>query len=135
VIRPGQIYESYGHSHRVPEPREQLDASGGCVNGEVYDRFARELWDDPDHTIVTGAARRLALRFPEFVGRMRSAGVRRWRYGIPRFYPGRIANYNATTASSGRIHFCGDYAIDLPASMEAASRSGVRVAQGVLAAV
>jgi protoporphyrinogen/coproporphyrinogen III oxidase len=135
VTRPHQIYESYGHTHRVPEPREQLEASGGCVNGEVYDRISRRLWDDPDHTIVTGATRRLAFRFPEFVGRMRPAGVRRWRYGIPTFYPGRINNFNATTASVGRIHFCGDYCVDIPASMEAASRSGVRAARDLLAAI
>lgn len=135
LVRPHQIYESYGHTHRVPEPRAELDASGGCVNGEIYDRLARGLWDDPDHTIVTGAARRLALRFPEFVERIRPVGVRRWRYGIPTFYPGRIGNFSATTASVGRIHFCGDYCIDIPASMEAASRSGHRAAQDVLAAI
>lgn len=135
VMRPHQIYESYGHTHRVPEPREELDASGGCVNGELYDRFARQLWDDPDHTIVTGAGRRLAFRFPEFVGRIRPVGVRRWRYGIPTFYPGKIGNFNAATAPAGRIHFCGDYCNDLPASMEAASRSGLRAARDLLAVV
>lgn len=135
VVRPHQIYESYGHTHRVPEAREELDASGGCVNGEIYDRFARQLWDDPDHTIVTGAGRRLAFRFPEFVGRMRPVGVRRWRYGIPTFYPGKMGNISAATASAGRIHFCGDYCIELPASMEAASRSGVRAARDLLGAV
>ncbi len=134
VVRPHQVYESYGHTHRVPDAREELDASGGCVNGEVYDRFARQLWDDPDHTIVTGAGRRVAFRFPELAGRIRPAGVRRWRYGIPTFYPGKIGNFNAATAPAGRIHFCGDYCNDLPASMEAASRSGARAARDLLAA-
>lgn len=135
VVRPHQIYESYGHTHRVPEPRAELDASGGCVNGELYDRLARGLWDDPDHTIVTGAGRRLALRFPEFVGRIKPVGVRRWRYGIPTFYPGRIGNFSTTAAPVGRIHFCGDYCIDIPASMEAATRSGQRAARDVLDAI
>jgi oxygen-dependent protoporphyrinogen oxidase len=135
LTRPHQIYESYGHTHRVPESQEELDASGGCVNGELYDRIASQLWDDPDHTIVTGSTRRLAYRFPELVGRMKPVGIRRWRSGIPRFYPGRVGNFNATTASAGRIHFCGDYCNTIPASMEAASRSGVRAAQDLLAAV
>jgi monoamine oxidase len=135
LARPDQIYESYGHTHRVPEPREELDTAGGCVNGELYDRLARGLWDDPDHTIVTGAGRRVALRFPEFVGRIKPAGVRRWRYGVPTFYPGKMRNNSAASAPAGRIHFCGDYCIDLPASMEAASRSGIRAAQDVLAAI
>jgi hypothetical protein len=70
VVRPHQVYESYGHTHRVPDSLAELDASGGCINGEVYDRFARQLWDDPDHTIVTGAGRRVADHFPEFAGRI-----------------------------------------------------------------
>jgi oxygen-dependent protoporphyrinogen oxidase len=135
VTRPHQTYESYGHTHRVPEPWEELDARGGCVNGELYDSLAQQVWDDPDHTIVTGSAQRLKYRFPSAVGRMRSAGVRRWRYGIPSFYPGRIENSRAAQAPAGRIHFCGDYCIDLPASMEAASRSGVRAAGDVLATI
>jgi hypothetical protein len=132
VVRPHQVYECYGHTHRVPESREKLETSGGCINGELYDRFAQQLWDDPDHTIITGAGRRVAFRFPEFAGRIKPIGVRRWRYGIPRFCPGKMGNIGPTTSPAGRIHFCGDYCVEVPASMEAASRSAVRVVQEIL---
>ena len=133
LVRPNTVYECYGHTHRVPESREELQTAGGCINGELYDRLARPVWDDPDHTILTGAGRRVAFRFPEFAGRIKPIGVRRWRYGIPRFYPGKIGKLGAATAPAGRIHFCGDYCGELPASMEAASRSGASAASEVLA--
>jgi hypothetical protein len=130
--RPGQTYESYGFSHRVPLDRSELISTGGAVNCEVYDRFAGQLWHDPDESIVSGVGRRLLFRFPELEGRLRPVRVQRWLYGLPRFVPGKMSRADDTRRSHGRIHYCGDFTYGPGLNLEAAARSGAAVSAGVV---
>src|SRR5436190_453689 len=67
---------------------------GGCFHNIVGDPTARVVWDDPDHTIKTGAVRALYARKPEYRGRVKRVEVQRWEHGMPLYSIGRMKTYD-----------------------------------------
>jgi len=126
--RPGQVYNSNNFALRTPG---DIERSGGCFHSYIYDMYARQVWDDPEHTVKTGAADALLDRYPQFEGRIRSVGYKRWRYGLPRYAPGRMKLQSALERSVDGIHFCGDYIFH--ANSDGAVRSANRAAESVMA--
>jgi oxygen-dependent protoporphyrinogen oxidase len=104
-----------------------------CINAYLYDVLARPVWDDPDHTIATGVVHALYEIRPELTGRVHHVEVKRFRSGIPHYYPGRVKNLPTLIEPFGGLHFCGDYT-NL-SNAEGAIRSGERAAEEVLSAL
>lgn len=128
--RPRQIYNSNNFVLRTPGDMDEL---GGCFHSYVYDTYARQIWDDPDHTIKTGAVRLFLEKFPQYENRIREVGIRRWEHGLPVYSPGRMKRQSDIEASVGGIHFCGDYV--LRSNTDGAARSAEMAARKVLAAL
>jgi protoporphyrinogen/coproporphyrinogen III oxidase len=110
-----------------------FDESGGCFHNIVGDPTARVVWEDPDHTIKTGAVRALFAVKPEYRGRVRRVEVQRWEHGMPLYSVGRMKTYDLLGEPVEGIHFCGDYS--WASNMEGAALSGERAAKQVLAAL
>ena len=127
---PRQIYNSNNFVLRTPGDMDEL---GGCFHSYVYDTYARQIWDDPDHTIKTGAVRLFLEKFPQYENRIREVGIRRWEHGLPVYSPGRMKRQSDIEASVGGIHFCGDYV--LRSNTDGAARSAEMAARKVLAAL
>ena len=106
--RPQQLYNSNEFALRTPG---DMDRDGGCFHSFVYDAYARQIWDDEDHTIKTGVVRALLDAFPQYEGRVREVHIARWEHGLPAYSPGRMKLQPALEASVGGIHFCGDYVL------------------------
>ena len=125
--RPRQVYNSSDFALRTPG---DMDRDGGCFHSFVYDAYARQIWDDEDHTIRTGTVRALLHAHPGCEGRIREVGLARWEHGLPAFSPGRMKRQKELEASVGGIHFCGDYV--LCANTDGAVRSAGIAARRVL---
>jgi len=106
--RPDQVYNSNNFALTTPG---DIRRYGGCFHSYVYDKFARQIWDDPPHTVKTGAARALLKTFPEYHNRIAYIGYKQWRHGLPVYSPGRMKQQAALEASVDGLHFCGDYVI------------------------
>ena len=126
--RPRQVYNSNNFALKTPG---DMDEIGGCFHSYVYDTYARQIWDDPDHTIITGAVRAFLTRFPQYENRIREVGMRRWEHGLAVYSPGRMKRQPEIEASVDGIHFCGDYIFR--SNTDGAARSGEAAAQKVLA--
>jgi protoporphyrinogen/coproporphyrinogen III oxidase len=127
-FRPGQSYNDNLFLHRTPG---DVDEVGGCFHSYMYDAHARVVWDDDDESVMAGAVNALLLARPDLAGRIDWVGVKRWRYGNPQYFPGRMKALPGLCESVGGIHFGGDYT-DF-SNTEGALRSGERVAREVLA--
>ena len=125
--RPRQVYNSTDFALRTPG---DMDREGGCFHSFVYDAYARQIWDDEDHTIKTGAVRALLRTHPRYEGRIRDVGLARWEHGLPVYSPGRMKRQKDLEASVEGIHFCGDYV--LHANTDGAVRSAGLAARRVL---
>ena len=125
--RPRQVYNSNAFALRTPG---DMDRDGGCFHSFVYDAYARQIWDDEDHTIKTGVVRALLDVHPQYEGRVREVHLARWEHGLPAYSPGRMKHQPALEASVGGIHFCGDYV--LCANTDGAVRSADIAARRVL---
>ena len=125
--RPRQVYNSNEFALRTPG---DMDRDGGCFHSFVYDAYARQIWDDEDHTIKTGVFRALLDAFPQYEGRVREVHIARWEHGLPAYSPGRMKHQPALEASVSGIHFCGDYV--LCANTDGAVRSADAAARRVL---
>jgi oxygen-dependent protoporphyrinogen oxidase len=125
--RPGQTYNSNWFALRTPT---DPDLQGAAFHAWLDDRLARQVWDDPDETLRSGVARAFLKRFPHYDGRITRIGLRRWRFGLPQYYRGRMADAEELAAPSGDIFFCGDYTS--AANMEGALRSGELAARQIL---
>jgi predicted NAD/FAD-dependent oxidoreductase len=110
-----------------------FEEGGGCYHNIVGDPTARVVWDDPDHTIKTGALRALFARFPQYRQRVRRVEVQRWEHGMPLYNVGRMKTYDLLGEPVGDVHFCGDYT--WASNMEGAALSGERAAKQVLASL
>lgn len=128
VSRPNQVYNANDFRLRTPGDAEQ---SGVCYHSYVYDRFARQIWDDPDDSITSGAVRALLAEFPEYADRVEWVGIQRWKYGLPQYSLGHMKRLDALRAPVGSLRFCGDYCS--PSNMEGAARNGERAAAEVKA--
>lgn len=128
ACRPGQVYN--GNDFRLRTPGD-VDAVGGVYHSYVYDVNARQIWDDPDDSIKSGAGRALLRRFPQYTDRVQWVGIQRWRYGLPLYSVGHMKRLEWLRAPVQGIHFCGDYCS--PSNMEGAARNGERAADEVLA--
>ena len=106
-----------------------FDERGGCFHNIVGDPTSRVVWDDPDHTIKTGALRELFRQRPEFRDRVVRVEVQRWPLGMPLYSVGRMKTYDQLAEPVGGIHFCGDYT--WASNMEGAALSGDRAARQV----
>ena len=71
--RPRQVYNSNEFALRTPG---DMDRDGGCFHSFVYDAYARQIWDDEDHTIKTGVVRALLDTYPQYAGRIRECAHR-----------------------------------------------------------
>ena len=125
--RPRQVYNSNNFVLRTPGDMDEL---GGCFHSYVYDTYARQIWDDPDHTVKTGVVRTFLEKFPQYENRIREVGIRRWEHGLPVYSPGRMKRQPDIEASVGGIHFCGDYV--LRSNTDGAARSGEVAARKAL---
>ena len=125
--RPRQVYDSTDFALRTPG---DMDREGGCFHSFVYDAYARQIWDDEDHSIRTGAVRALLRAHPRYEGRIRDVGLARWEHGLPVYSPGRMKRRKALEASVEGLHFCGDYV--LHANTDGAVRSAGIAARRVL---
>lgn len=130
TCRPNQVYN--GNDFRLRTPGD-IDADGGAYHSYVYDANARQIWDDPDDTIKSGAVHALLRRFPQYTDRVAWVGIQRWRYGLPHYSTGHMKRLVWLRAPVGDLHFCGDYCS--PSNMEGAARNGERAAEEVLAAM
>ncbi len=126
VTRPGQQYN--GNDFRLKTPGDFED-SGGCFHSYVYDCHARQIWDDPDESVMSGAVRALLACQPAYENRIRWVGIQRWLTGLPQYRPGHMHRLEALRAPVGGVSFCGDYCS--PSNMEGAARSGERAATEV----
>jgi monoamine oxidase len=106
-----------------------FDARGGCFHNLVGDHSARVVWEDPDHTIATGALRALFQHHPEYGDRVVRVEVTRWRHGMPIYGVGRMSTFPLLAEPVGGVHFCGDYS--WASNMEGAALSGERAARQV----
>ena len=125
--RPRQVYNSNNFVLKTPGDMDEL---GGCFHSYVYDTYARQIWDDPDHTVKTGVVRTFLEKFPQYENRIRDVGIRRWEHGLPVYSPGRMKRQPDIEASVGGIHFCGDYV--LRSNTDGAARSGEMAARKAL---
>ena len=125
--RPNQTYNSNNFVLKTPG---DIDRDGGCFHSYVYDTYARQIWEDPDHTVKTGAVRALLDRFPQYEGRIREVEIARWRHGLPVYSPGRMKHQALLEASVDEMHFCGDYV--LRSNTDGAVRSAEIAASRVL---
>lgn len=128
--RAGHSYNDNLFMHKTPG---DLDEIGGCFHSYMYDAHARVVWDDDDESIKAGATAALLRTRPELENRIDHVGIRRWRYGNPQYFIGRMKLLPALKKSVNGIHFCGDYT-DL-SNTEGALRSGQRVSAEVRAAL
>jgi monoamine oxidase len=126
VTRPGQRYNSNDFKLKTPGDFEN---AGGCFHSYVYDCFARQVWDDPDESVMSGAVQALLACHPEYKDRIRWVGIQRWLTGLPQYRPGHMRRLEALRAPVGGLSFCGDYCS--PSNMEGAARSGERAASEV----
>jgi protoporphyrinogen/coproporphyrinogen III oxidase len=110
-----------------------FDEAGGCFHSFMSNAAARQVWDDPDDSITSGAVRALLARFPEYRDRIVRVGIQRWPYGVPQYRRGLMKHFPALAEPVGGIHFCGDYTSQC--NMEGAVRSGERAAAEVRAAM
>jgi monoamine oxidase len=127
-FRPGQSYNDNQFLHKTPG---DIDEAGGCFHSYMYDANARVAWDDDDESVMAGAVNALLQARPDLAGRIDWVGVKRWRYGNPQYFPGRMKALPGLREPVGGIHFGGDYT-DF-SNTEGALRSGGRVAREVLA--
>lgn len=125
--RPGQAYNSNGFALRTPG---DIEKDGGCYHSYVYDSLARQIWDDHDDSVKSGAVRQLLRAYPQYQRRVKWVGIRRWLYGLPQFVPGQMKQLPALEMPIGGISFCGDYC--MPPNMEGAARHADRAAAEVL---
>jgi monoamine oxidase len=128
TTRPGQRYNS--NDFRLKTPGD-FEKSGGCYHSYVYDVFARQIWDDPDEAIMSGAVRALLAEHPEYEERIRWVGIQRWQTGLPQYRVGHMRRLEELRAPVGRMSFCGDYCS--PSNMDGAARNGERAAAEVAA--
>jgi predicted NAD/FAD-dependent oxidoreductase len=124
--RPGQRYNS--NDFRLKSPGD-FEKSGGCFHSYVYDRYARQIWDDPDESIMSGAVGALLATYPQYEERIRWVGIQRWETGLPHYTPGHMRRLEAIRAPVGGLSFCGDYCS--PSNTEGAAHSGERAASEV----
>jgi predicted NAD/FAD-dependent oxidoreductase len=89
------------------------------------------VWDDDDETVKAGAVNALLQSRPDLADRIDWVGIKRWRYGNPQYFPGRMKALTGLREPVSGIHFGGDYT-DF-SNTEGALRSGQRVAREVLA--
>jgi len=125
--RHGAVYNSNVFALRTPT---DFDRDGGCLHSYLVDVHARAVWDDPPHTIQTGAMEQLLHDHPEYEGRVRPVGFQRWEHALPLYAPGKQMRLEQLQASAGGIHFCGDYTSFH--NMDGAAQSGDRAAAEVL---
>ena len=97
--RPRQVYNSNEFALRTPG---DMDRDGGCFHSFVYDAYARQIWEDEDHTIKTGVVRALLDIYPQYEGRVREVHIARWEHGLPAYSPGRMKHQPALEAVSRR---------------------------------
>jgi len=126
--RPAQTYALPAFPLRTPG---EVDEVGACYQSWVNDRHARQIWSDDDESIQVGVRKAFLRRFPEYVDRIEAIGVQRWRYGLPKFAPGRMQALEQLQASVDNVHFCGDY-MQVP-NLEGAALTGQRAAAEVKA--
>jgi protoporphyrinogen oxidase len=109
-----------------------METDGGCFHSYLYDCYAREVWDDPDASIKTGAVQALLEEFPEYAGRVMDVDIARWRYGLPVYSPGRMKRQAALEASVDGIHFAGDYVFrsNMEGAVQSADAAAARVLDG-----
>jgi monoamine oxidase len=103
-----------------------IDELGGCFHSFMSNAAARQVWDDPDDSIKSGAVRIFLDRFPEYRDRIVRVDLQRWEHGLPQYRRGLMRHFPALAAPVGNIHFCGDYTWQ--ANTEGATRSGQRAA-------
>ncbi len=106
------------------------DEHGACYQSWVNDGDAQEIWEDSDESIRSGVRAAFLRRFPEYAERIVGIGVKRWRFGLPKFAPGRVKTAPLLVAPVDALHFCGDY-LGI-ANLEQASLSGRDAARAVL---
>lgn len=128
TCRSGVAYNIDGWVIKGPGDFEEV---GGAYHNIVGDPTARVVWDDPDHTIATGAVRALWAAFPKYRHRVKRVEVQRWRHGMPLYNVGRMKTYDLLGEQVGGVYFCGDYT--WASNMEGAALSGERAARQVLA--
>lgn len=126
ISRPGQRYNSNDFVLKTPG---DFDKEGGCYHSYVYDTFARQIWDDSDESITSGAVRALQAYQPAYQDRIRWVGIQRWLTGLPQYRPGHMRRLDALRSPVGGLSFCGDYCS--PSNMEGAARSGQRAASEI----
>ena len=124
--RPTVRYNADTFLSRTPSDFEE---HGGCYHSFMSDSQARQVWDDPDESVKSGAVRAFLARFPQYEGRIRSVGIHRWRYGLPQYRVGRMKWYHLLPLAVDGVHFCGDYTVQ--SNMEGAVASGEAVAREV----
>jgi monoamine oxidase len=128
--RPRQSYN--GNDFRLRTPGDP-ETDGAVYHSYVYDVVARQIWDDPDESIKSGAIRALLQAHPEYADRIAWVGLQRWLHGLPRIGLGHMKRLPSLRAPVGGLHFCGDYCS--PPNMEGATRNGERAALEAMAAL
>lgn len=126
--RPSQAYNTNDFRLRTPGDPE---IDGTVYHSYVHDVVARQIWDDPDESIKSGAVRALLRRFPAYSDRIAWVGIQRWRHGLPHYPLGHMKRLPFLRAPFEGLHFSGDYCS--PSNMEGAARNGERAAEEVLA--
>jgi len=123
----------YNIDHFMGHTPGDFDSLGGCFHSYMANAAARQVWDDPDESIKSGAIRALLTRFPEYRDRVVCVDIQRWEYGVPQYCRGLMKHFPALAEPVDGIHFCGDYTWQ--SNMEGAVRSGHRAAVQVRAAI
>ena len=123
-------YNADGFMSRTPGDPDEV---GACFHSFMSNSAARQVWDDPDDSVRSGAVRALLDRFPQYRDRIVRVDLQRWEHGIPQYVRGLMRHFPALAEPVGAVHFCGDYTWQ--ANMEGAVRSGQRAAAQVRAAI
>jgi monoamine oxidase len=126
--RPGVRYNADGFMSRTPN---DIEVEGGCFHSFMADAAARVVWDDPDDSIASGAARAFVAAHPEHAERILRVDVHRWEHGHPQYVRGLMKHFPQLAEPADGVFFAGDYTWQ--ANMEGAVRSGQRAAAQVRA--
>jgi monoamine oxidase len=115
-------------------PRVDRQQPGGSLVVYSVGRRAAALLDRSDGEIVQTYFADLYRLFPTLEGAVDQVVVRRWPFGVPVSVVGRPWLSERLRRPLGRIHFAGDYLVDVGLGMDGSVQNGFDVAAEVEAA-
>ncbi len=108
-------------------PKETKEQAGGLIRVFAVGTESRELMKRSDGEALEMLTEDLLSTFPGMKGKIIASAIKHWEYALVPWRAGRLEATSAVQASTGDIHYCGDYTIS--AGLEAAVLSAYQVVE------